>query len=56
MVGGGHVFGFGLGGRLDEGDVAHGVAVDFADVHVFAHFGDFGGWDPIGCAPGLGWC
>jgi hypothetical protein len=32
------------------------VAVDFADVEVFFHFGDVLGWDPVCCAPDSGWC
>jgi hypothetical protein len=34
-----------------EGRVLDGVAVDLADVEVFFHFGDVGGWDAVGCAP-----
>lgn len=57
LVCGGHVVGFLFGGGgLDEGDILHAVAVDFADVHVLAHFGDFRGGDAVGCAPGFGGC
>ena len=34
-----------------EGRVLDGIAVDFADVEVFFHFGDVDGWDTVGCAP-----
>ena len=37
-----------------EGRVLDRVAVDFADVEVFFHFGDVAGWDPVGCAPDSG--
>jgi hypothetical protein len=36
--------------------VLDAVAVDLADVEVFFHFGDVGGWDAVGCAPDSGWC
>jgi hypothetical protein len=39
-----------------EGRVLDGVAIDFADVEVFFHFGDVAGWDAVGCAPDSGGC
>ena len=37
-----------------EGCVLDAVAVDFADVEVFFHFGYVARWDPVGCAPDSG--
>lgn len=56
LVGRGHVFGFLGGGGVLEGCVLDGVAVDFADVHVFFDGGDFGAWNAVGCAPDFGGC
>jgi hypothetical protein len=37
-----------------EGRVLDRVPVDFANVHVFGHFGHAGGGDAVGCAPDFG--
>jgi hypothetical protein len=45
----------GVGSLRVEGRVLDAVAVDFADVEVFFHFGDVAGGDAVGCAPDSGW-